>query len=471
MAGDLDGDGAPDLLIDLDRYTDEEAPGPQPGVWEPRAAGGTLKLDSALIATYADLNGDVCADLVTIPQQYWFEESDDDDADAAPSELQLTTYLGSTAGPTNPVVAAGPQVMIRAVDDESYSIQGIAAIMTAGGTEVILTGLSQYEWSSSEQETVHVITLNQERQTKSLQTIALRDHGLKSYSGSEKVQLTLVASPELVAVGHTGEIVSGKRNAGAVYLFTPKASKPGQLKFSQRITQGANGVADQAETDDMFGYSLAMLDGRLAIGAPGEQTGAVVAAGLVQTMEWRKGKLLPGRAIRQGADGVPGESEMVDNFGEILAMARGLTAPDSYDIAIGTPMENDEQRRDVGALTITNFSEAEYLRLTPADTGGQLVDERQTFFASGLTTSIDPANGKPRLLVMSNGGLNQGCGGFEGNIIAAEAGQLSKTTRWETLRTSCEVGHELEPGERTWSAEGDLRFGWVPAKYGVLTED
>lgn len=360
--------------------------------------------------------------------------------------------------------------MIRDLDDETYSIQGIAAITLSGRTAVVVTGLFQYEGSHSEKETVQVVTLDDSRQPSSMQTIKLRDHGLKSSMDSESVQLSLAASDGLVAVGHTGEIVSGKENAGAVYLFTANTAKPGRLKFRQRITQGAAGVADQAETDDLFGYSVAVLDGRLAISAPGEDIGSVDAAGLVQTMEWSKGKLTPGRTIRQGSDGVPGLSEKYDNFGQVLAIGRSLTATDSYDVAIGTPMENDEKRPDVGSLTIANLSQAKYLRFTPADTGGML-DEPQTHFASGLTTTVDAATGKPRLLVISNGGLSEGCSGYAGTIIGSQAGQLNQTTNWETVRSACDVGHREEPGERTWFGESNLGFGWAPVRDIVLTTD
>lgn len=458
LAGDLDGDGRPDLLLHLGLDLEEDQPA-APGAWVPEVTDGALHLNDGLLATFADLNGDVCADLVTVASDYW-NKSDDTAED--PARLDVTSYLGSTAGPSDPVVASGPEVDNGSAEDNRYRIQGIAVSLRGGQQQVMLAGLTQYEGSNSEQETLQVITLSGHRQAEPKQTIELRDHGLKSSAASQEVQLSLVAEADLVAVGHTGEIVAGKVNAGAVYLFTPQPGDPTQLEFRERILQGANGVPDSPRTNDLFGYSLALLEGRLAISAPGEKVGKARSAGLVQTMEWRNGTLTPGRAIRQGVDDAPGQSEDWDNYGEVLTMGRGLSAPDSYDIVIGTPMENDEERSNTGAVTIANFSELKYRRFKAYDTGNVLLDTPRAYFASGLSTIPDPATGQSRLLIISNGAQTRACKGYQGNVIASGAGLISLATTWEEMQSPCEVGHVVTEEDPTRGAETDLGFGWVP---------
>lgn len=469
VAGDLDGDGTPDLILsrgeelpiaESDEDEVEAEPDPlNPGEWEPAASGGTLFTNS--LAAFADLNHDVCADLITVT--YYGSEAAEQ-GDAGPAKLNLTSFLGSTQGPVDPVVATGPALSELRSETDSYLIQGFAVVARDGRQQVMLTGLRNDEGYADE-ESLHVVTLAADRQTDSVQSFALKDLGLKRSDDAgdshPASKLALAATDDLVAVGYTGELVGGQANAGAVYLFTPVAADPTQFEFQQRITQDTRDVPDKAEREDAFGYSLALLDGRLAIGAPGETVGNARSAGLVQTMEWHDGALTAGRAIVQGVDGVPGLSEEWDNFGEILALGRGLSAPDSYDVAIGAPMENDEAKINTGALTIANFNESKYARFTPADTD-TMQDAKNSFFASGLTTRIDPATGRERVLVISNGAQTTDCKGTKGNVVASEAGELNDTTTWQMLRSPCQAGHAVSVDQPTFNPEGNLTFGWVP---------
>lgn len=275
-----------------------------------------------LLGCLADLNHDVCADLITVT--YYGSEAADQGG-TGPAKLDLTSFLGSKQGPVDPVVATGPALSELRSETESYLIQGFAVVARDGRQQVMLTGLREDEGYADE-ESLHVVTLAADRQADSVQSFALQDLGLKRSSDAEDSsstsKLALAATEDLVAVGYTGDSVGDQADAGAVYLFTPVAADPTQFEFQQRITQDTRGVPDKAEREDSFGYSLALLDGRLAIGAPGETVGNARSAGLVQTMEWHDGTLTAGRAIVQGVDGVPGQSEEWDNFGEILARSR-----------------------------------------------------------------------------------------------------------------------------------------------------
>jgi FG-GAP repeat len=106
----------------------------------------------------------------------------------------------------------------------------------------------------------------------------------------------------------------------------------------------------------------------LAIGAPGEDVGAIAGAGAV-TIIYGKDRL-PAQTVRQGAGGVAGAAERGDRFG--TALARGyfndFNEDGLADLAVGVPGEDVGGAVDAGAVNILYGSPAGL-------TGGPLLTE------------------------------------------------------------------------------------------------
>jgi hypothetical protein len=92
--------------------------------------------------------------------------------------------------------------------------------------------------------------------------------------------------------------------------------------------------------------------GDLAVGAPGEDVGTAVDAGAVQVLYGSAGGLISdGRALTQGAGGVPGASESSDRFGTAITALR-LNADVYDDLVVGVPGEDLGTATDAGAAVI-----------------------------------------------------------------------------------------------------------------------
>jgi hypothetical protein len=135
-----------------------------------------------------------------------------------------------------------------------------------------------------------------------------------------------------LAVGAPGEDVGSVTDAGAINVLYGGAS--GLVGRDQLLVQGSPGVAGQAEAGDGFGGSLANPFGSnpfgdddfdangddvgdLAIGAPGEDLGAVGNAGAANVLYGAVGTGLPGtggQLLTQDSPGVADQAEPGDAF-------------------------------------------------------------------------------------------------------------------------------------------------------------
>jgi hypothetical protein len=164
-----------------------------------------------------------------------------------------------------------------------------------------------------------------------------------------------------LAVGVPGENVGAVTDAGAVEVFYGGGGGlPGV--GDQLLRQGAAGLAGAAEVGDQFGAALSsglVDDGDeadLAIGAPGEDVGAIADAGAVNLVDGAAGGLLasPNQLITES---VP---ETGDGFGSTvevgdLSGGGGTAGPD--DLAVGAPGENVGSVVDAGAISILDAAE------------------------------------------------------------------------------------------------------------------
>jgi len=128
--------------------------------------------------------------------------------------------------------------------------------------------------------------------------------------------------------------------------------------------QGAVALSPGGGTVSLVDFDDAPMDD-LAIGAPGEDIGAVADAGTVTAVY--PGGQRPPRTFQQGAGGVAGAAEAGDRFGTALAI--GLFNDDVFDdLAVGVPGEDVGGAVDAGAVSILYGSAAGL-------TGGPLLTE------------------------------------------------------------------------------------------------
>ncbi len=156
-----------------------------------------------------------------------------------------------------------------------------------------------------------------------------------------------------VAVGAPGERVGGVGFAGAVNVLY--GSEDG-------LGGGPLFVQSNPEPSDGFGGSLATADFNgdgffdLAVGAAGENVGAVVDAGAVTVLFGGPGGITTtgSQTFWQG-NGAAGTAETGDNFG--LSVATGLLANDDLaDLVVGVPGEDVGAVQDAGAVNLLSGS-------------------------------------------------------------------------------------------------------------------
>ncbi|MEV7729322.1 FG-GAP-like repeat-containing protein [Streptomyces sp. NPDC087917] len=142
------------------------------------------------------------------------------------------------------------------------------------------------------------------------------------------------------------------------------------------ITQSTAGVPGAAESDDRFGYSVAIGDvtgdgnPELAIGAPGEDIGAVVDGGSVTVLRGSAKGIVTatdGVALTQDSAGVPGAAETHDQFAWGVSLV-DYTKDGKAELAVGTPGENNTNTEwpyfGDGAISVLRGADA-----GPATTG------------------------------------------------------------------------------------------------------
>jgi len=152
-----------------------------------------------------------------------------------------------------------------------------------------------------------------------------------------------------VAIGAYWDSVDGASKAGLVHVFYGNTQGRLSASDSEVWTQNSAGVADAAEVDDLFGYSLAVGDfdnsghDDLAVGVPGESVGFAYGAGGVHVFYGADGGLGAGTNLlfTQDTLAMSDSSEWVDQFGFSLAV--GNFDGDLFDdLAIGVSQESAE---------------------------------------------------------------------------------------------------------------------------------
>jgi len=180
-------------------------------------------------------------------------------------------------------------------------------------------------------------------------------------------------------VGVPSEDVLGGRDAGAVYIIFGSEQGLGRGQRTVRLTQGTMPNTGAPEAGDRFGASLAIgIDGELAVGAPGEDLGAIKDAGAVLFLDTSFGNYdnPPTQFITQSRVHA-GRSEPGDHFGAALAWSADT-------LVIGLPGEDVGCVVDAGAVVATDRSNRmpQFFSQNTAGMGG--TSERGDRFGSAL---------------------------------------------------------------------------------------
>lgn len=207
---------------------------------------------------------------------------------------------------------------------------------------------------------------------------------------------------EELAVGVPGDDEGAAVDAGAVWILFPDAS--GSIKRVQMIN-AAGGFAGTLSSGDGFGSALASigdLDGDgfedLAVGSPGDDTGGP-DRGAVWILHLDAAGAAPvAWKIAPGTNGFTGELQDFDRFGSALADAGDFDGDGDHDLVVGEPGD-DADGTDRGAAWLVWLDPARRVHgqwqavhdssALPGGTGGWLADGDRLGVAVGALGDIN----------------------------------------------------------------------------------
>ncbi|MFT4108713.1 hypothetical protein [Propionicimonas sp.] len=407
VPSDFDGDGRADLAVGSASYSAQD--GTRRAEWV-RYTGGsdaTWVTDSESLVS-ADLNGDICADAVLAAGQ---------DTDERYGRL-VKVVPGTSTGLD---LDAATVVTIPQISDDCLDSEGDCS------ADLVLTGLRHDGLS---QVAAAVTKRNEGDVSRAYLDIFTFDANLTLTHtqiidpDEERLFSALVSDGATLALGDPWATVNGKPDAGAVHLYTPDSSDPTVMVERRVLTQNSKNVPGTAEAGDGFGATLAMRDGRLAIGVPGEDDGRITDSGAVQPILWNEKKrtYTAYRQINQDTPGVPGTNEKSDRFGDSLAIARGLSASGSYDIAIGAE-EAYGKLKWAGSVTVANVTRKLFRTYTQATRGVPGTPETNDYFGASLGV-LRATSGADTLLVSIPG---------DDSVIRTDGKRLTSATTWSSI--------------------------------------
>lgn len=416
VRGDIDGNGVADIVAGAIRYSY-----PRPGATsdfdvirlpdEQRVTLGVSDIDPTTTAgrlvqaALGDLDGDGCADLV-------FGADDGDTKGAA----RLYLVPGSPDGP-----AVGRTTRI---DLGAGLVQRVAVVPHPTGGQVAVTTKSEQGGAA-----LHVIAVDESLAPTQTVTITAASLGIAASTSLYGFGASLAASGHTIVVGNPHERKGATRfTVGAVHLFTATEATPMTFRHS-RITEDSAHIPGRAVDGSSFGERVDYLDGRLIIGAPDKQVprfnNYANNAGQVFLLRWNEAtrKYTYLRSFNQDSKGVPGIAEPWDRLGYEVMLARGLTAPGSYDV-IASSREGIGAAEVAGSVLFTNFDKGGYRTLSQASAGVPGDVGYTHWFGHEL--SRRSGNG-PDIVMIAALDSQEACGG---GLLMQTAGTPLATTTW-----------------------------------------
>ena len=218
-----------------------------------------------------------------------------------------------------------------------------------------------------------------------------------------------------LAIGTPGEDDAGITDMGRVTVLYGSANGL-KTAGAQLLGQGSPGVPDDNEPGDRFGAALAAGNmgrtdrGDLAIGAPGEDLGAINGAGAVTVLYGGSGTGGVGttgaQQWTQASTGVQQDPEAGDAFGSVLAVADFGWGAEG-DLAVGVPAENTGRGvvQVLYGTTVPGLAAAGndlFSQSTPGMGAGSIAEDGDGF-GSSLATGIVYSDAAAELAVGAPG--------------------------------------------------------------------
>ena len=347
VAGDLNSDGLPDVVVGVPSYDDERgaidilfSDGQRRFVpaseFLPQSRPGDRFGESVALG---DLDGNGCAELaVGAPGRDSSRGSAYLLRSSASNGLTLVRVFNGTADHGS----FGAQVLLLTPAAATPAPQLVVSAPTADDGA---------KWEAGQ---VAVIPLTATGSQASPRTVITQNSpGVPNTSeNGDRFGTALAGQDRTIVIGTPAEAVGSRREAGMVTLLSATAAKPTTYS-GVAVTQNATGVPGTAEAGDLFGSAVAFRDHYVLIGAPGETIGKAKWTGQVHILNFDPAKrtFRSLRAVHQDSPGIPSSNETGDYFGSSVAL--GINTVDQLTAIVGAPGE--AVGKVLGAGTVTMF--------------------------------------------------------------------------------------------------------------------